>query len=140
MQKEWYTVAVPGHNKHDQSRNARETPVLLHYDMIMDEIKGRRYVAMDLKARVEARDLPDQFYNHPSRNGHVDGIMDLPIGLCVDGVATVKKDYCIGFFLFNVIMQKRFLLAILRKRNVCAIVDAEGGAHILPYGTTYDGH
>eukprot|EP00972_Heterocapsa_arctica_P024942 3676491-Heterocapsa_arctica.AAC.2 len=26
MQKEWYTVAVPGHNNHDQSRNVQETP------------------------------------------------------------------------------------------------------------------
>eukprot|EP00972_Heterocapsa_arctica_P093461 13785154-Heterocapsa_arctica.AAC.3 len=118
----------------------RETPVLLPYDMIINEMKDRRDDAMDLKARVEACDLPDQFYNHPSRNSHVDGIMDLPIGLFVDGVTTIKKDSCIGFFLFNVITQKRFLLAMYCASNVCAIADAEGGAHILPYGTTYDGH
>ena len=119
MHGEWYTVQVPGHNKHDQSRCVRPTPVLLPYDEVVEEVITSPAFASDLSAKVSSGDLPDAFYDHPNRNRHVDGIMDVPIGLFVDAVPTVKRDSCIGFFLFNIITQTRFLIAVLRKRCLC---------------------
>ena len=38
MHSQWYTVEVPGHNKHEQSRVLRKTPVLLPYDELVEEV------------------------------------------------------------------------------------------------------
>ena len=103
MHKEWYTVQVPSHNKHDQSRSLRQTPVLLPYDEVIQEVSTSPAFATDLGAKASSGELPDAFYDHPNRNGHVDGVMDVPIGLFVDAVPTVKRDSCIGFFIFNII-------------------------------------
>ena len=103
MHGEWYTVCVPSHDKHDQSRSLRQTPVLLPYEEVIEEVITSATFAANLGAKVSAGELPDAFYEHPNCNGRVDGVMDVPIGLFVDGVPTVKRDSCIGFFIFNII-------------------------------------
>ena len=119
MHGEWCTVCVPSHDKHDQSRSLRQTPVLLPYEEVIEEVITSATFATNLGAKVSAGELPDAFYEHPNCNGRVDGVMDVPIGLFVDGVPTVKRDSCIGFFIFNIITQTRFLVAVLRKRCLC---------------------
>ena len=119
MHAEWYTVDVPGHNKHDQFRCVRKTPALLPYVELMNEMQAVPGHADVLRAKVAAGDLSAAFFNHPCRGGGEDGRMDVPIGLFVDAVPTVKRYYCIGFFAFNQISQTRFLVAILRKRSLC---------------------
>ena len=121
MHGEWYTVQVPSHDKHDQSRSLRQTPVLLPYDEVIGEVMTSATFAADLGAKASSGELPDAFYEHPNRlsSGELPDAMDVPIGLFVDGVPTVKRDSCIGFFIFNIITQTRFLIAVLRKRCLC---------------------
>ena len=47
------------------------------------------------------------------------GVLNAPIGIFADGVPTVKQDSCIGFFVLSAIAETRFLVGILRKRNLC---------------------
>ena len=92
MHWEWYTVQVPSHDKHDQPRSLRQTPVLLPYDEVIGGVMTSATFAADLGAKASSGELPDAFYEHPNCNGRVDGVMDVPIGLFVDGVPTVKRD------------------------------------------------
>ena len=110
MHGEWYTVQVPSHDKHDQSRSLRQTPVLLPYDEVIGEVMTSATFAADLGAKASSGELPDAFYEHPNRlsSGEFPDALDVPIGLFVDGVPTVKRDSCIGFFIFNIITQTRF--------------------------------
>ena len=115
MHSDWYTVDVPVHNKHDQSRVIRKSPVLLPFDELAEEVANTHGFQQVLSTKVANGELSDLYHNHPNHTADT----DVPIGLFVDGVPTVKKDSCIGFFVFNVVTNARFLCAILRKRSLC---------------------
>ena len=115
MHSQWYTVEVPGHNKHEQSRVLRKTPVLLPYDELVEEVAATPGFQLILKSKIDNHELSDLYYQHPEHTSD----SDVPIGLFIDAVPTVKKDSCLGFFVFNVITGTRFLCAILRKRGLC---------------------
>ena len=119
MRAEWNTVAVPVHHKHDASRQVRQVPVLLPYDEILTEIEASPTFAANLRDAVDDNELPDAYLTHPGRQGHKDGKLDVPIGLFVDAVPTINRDSTIGFFAYNIITKRRFLCAVLRKRNLC---------------------
>jgi len=119
MNEDWYTINIPGVHKQDGNlRSLRKTPVALPYDAVIEEMQTSPGLLDTLRAKVASGDLPDAYYNHPSRGYHHE-CKDVPIGLFVDAVPTVKKDSCIGFFLYNVVSKKRFLCIALRKRCLC---------------------
>ena len=99
-------------------RPIRKTPVCIPYDEVLEEIQILSCFQEDLVRRAAAGDFGEEYDRHPLRR-HDDAVVDVPIGLFVDGVPTVKKDSCIGFFLFNVLTETRFLVTILWKRCLC---------------------
>ena len=40
----------------------------------------------------------------------------VPLGWYMDGVAFVRRDSCLGFWLINLVSNRRHLLMVLRKR------------------------
>ena len=115
----WHRIPVPGTDKACASRRIKQMPVLLPWVELEEEAAEHPEMAHELR-EAQPR-LPALYHAHPGRGPHhAKQPLPAPCGLFVDGVGSVKKDKTIGFFLFNMITQRRHLCAILRKRELCS--------------------
>ena len=67
---------------------------------------------------MTARELPTSYYEHPLVQSAA-GRPVMPVALYVDGVPTTKRDGVLGFWVYSLITLKRFLVAVLRKSELC---------------------
>lgn len=118
---EWHTIKVPSRSKAWAVRQVRDVPVLLPYAELEAEATETRAFDAELAIANTQRQLPNLYYTHPAR-AEPHGArkpLYIPTAMFVDGVPTIRGDGCIGFWLINLISQKRHLCCVLRKRGVC---------------------
>lgn len=118
----WYTLKVPSRSKGWAVRQVRATPVLLPHGELQAELEASGTYAAELQIAHDNGSLPPLFYNHPGRalGNHALERLYAPLGIFIDGVRTIAGDAAIGFWLVNLITERRHLFAVLRKRCLCS--------------------
>ena len=110
-------VNVPQYRRHHAGRTTVPTPMLLPHIPLQEEIAARPGFADELQTAIDAGDLPKSYTEHDVVKSSATPVA--PIGLYLDGVPFLKKDSVLGFWLYNVLTQRRHLIAVLRKRTLC---------------------
>ena len=118
LNQDWYTVAVPGHRKHDASRGVRHVAVKPAFEAIQEELDETPGMWTELEEQINSNVFPDCYMQHPlvvaSPRASV-----LPLGIYVDGVQYQKRDSTVAFWCINLVTGRRHLLAALPKREHC---------------------
>ena len=111
-----YYLDVPGHHKHDASRTSHSMPVQCPREALHEEVANGPSILARLEETLELNEWEDAYWQHPIVQSHE---KVLPVALYVDGVPVTNNDGFVGFFVYNLITNKRHLVAILRKSNMC---------------------
>jgi len=75
---------------------------------------------IELRAAIEARELPTTYFEHPIVTGAPPGSEPVvPVGMFVDGVPFAKKDSVIGFWFYTLTTGIRHIVAVIRKTQLC---------------------
>ena len=109
---------MPGYNRHDLTR----TTLTYHFNPGHEQLVRNMDDPSYRAAVVEKRDsgmFPRCYYEHPIVLGAAIGALVGAVGLFVDAVPYSLTDSAIGFWLFDLVTQQRFLMGVLRKRYVC---------------------
>ena len=110
-------MKVPGQGKHDLQRSEQNIHIVPGYEQMLRDIDEKiENQLVELRSRRDG--LPDQYWDHPVVLQDPESLI-YPIGIYIDGVPYSLTDGVIGFWMINLITQKRYLISLLRKRNIC---------------------
>jgi hypothetical protein len=118
MRENWYMLDVPGHSKHDVSRCIKKVAVKPAHESLADELAETVGIMQLLADRVRTEEWADNFLEHEHVKLHGPENV-IPIGLYVDGVQYQRRNNTIGFWCVNLITQRRHLMVVLQKRDLC---------------------
>lgn len=113
-----YTLAVPGHQRHDLARTMHRIPVVLGHEALADEMASDSSLSVRLAEAKEADLLPPTYFTHPIVV-NAGGAPVLPIALYCDAIPYSRTDSAIGFWLVNMVSGAHHLLVVMRKRMGC---------------------
>jgi hypothetical protein len=111
-------VSVPRYTKHDAGRSVYELPVQCPHEVLCNEVLEDPSILERLATWTREGEWPPSYYDNDVVKKSA-GKPVLPIVLYVDGVRTTRRDGVIGFWCYNLITMKRFLIALLRKSETC---------------------
>ena len=112
-----YTVATPGHSKHDCARTVHDLPVVNPHEALHEEVVANPSILVDLQRARDEGLFPPAYWENPVVRNSEQAV--LPLALYLDGVPTTTRDGVLGIFVYNLITYKRHLVAVLRKSNFC---------------------
>lgn len=116
MQKDWYNLSVPTHAKHDLSRSIKNFAANPPYEALGTELAEMPNFRKDLAAMEKT--WADNVVSHPLVREH--GVSNVvPVGIYIDGVQYQRRGSTIGFWMINLLTQRRHLLACIPKRDLC---------------------
>ena len=118
MRADLYTLDVPGHERCTLGRSPVSHSAVLGYHALAQEIAATPDFYAKLDAKVLAGFWGDLYKAHPLMRG-VRGQKVIPLALCMDGVQFQKRDSVTGFWLTNLVTDRRRLLFVLRRRLIC---------------------
>lgn len=114
-----YHLDVPGHSKHEAARCVHKLPVIPPHEALDREVLESPTLARELVESCEKSEWAANYLGHPVVQRHPPGSV-YPLVLYLDGVPFTKHDGFLAFWIYNLISNKRHLLAILRKSDMCA--------------------
>ena len=111
-----YDFEMPCHGKHDLSRSVRTCWATLPYEEIALDMAKPTF-----RTRLEERlrDMPPVYWEHPLVRASGDQERVAPLALYLDGVPYSQTDSVIGYWLICMVTGKRYMAAVLRKRQMC---------------------
>ena len=113
-------LQVPGQGKHDIERTVQSISVEPGHEQFVDDYNANTSSFQRLLAKFKSdENLPACYWNHPVVQGALAGVLVFPIALYLDGVPYSITDSVIGFWLVSLIDSRRYLIGLLRKRNLC---------------------
>lgn len=113
----FYNLIVPGQGKHDLERSEFGISIIPGYEQLIGDIDHETETEL-VKVRSKDDGLPEQYWDHPVVVNDPETLV-YPIAIYIDGVPYSLTDGVIGFWMINLINQRRYLISILRKRNIC---------------------
>ena len=113
-----YQITVPGHHKHDLERTLHPVTVMPAHEQVADDLAGDATFRNRLAERRADRSLPPAYWEHPVVRDAGDAPV-APLAFYVDGVPYSQSDSVLGWWVINLISQRRYLVAVLRKRLLC---------------------
>ena len=118
LRGEFYAFDVPGMQRWSVSRSLLRCKASLVYKEIALEI-GNTPNFFQLQERVLAPSGWLRAYqDHPVVAKHP-AEQVVPLALYMDGVPFLKRDSCLGFWVTNLVTDRRHLAVVLRKREFC---------------------
>jgi hypothetical protein len=118
LKKSMLTIPVPRYTKHDAGRSVHMLPFRAPHEVLCNEVVSDPGILTKLSALTRDGEWSDSYLEHDVvRNAPGQSV--LPCVLYVDGVRTTRRDGVIGFWVYNLISMQRFLVAILRKSELC---------------------
>jgi hypothetical protein len=113
-QQEWrYTISIPGHAKHDNSRKSHDIMVNVPHEVLHKEILEDSTILDN----IASTPWPPLYHSNPIVRTSETPV--LPLALYLDGVPSTRRDGILGFWLYNLISMKRHLICVLRKSHLC---------------------
>eukprot|EP00969_Alexandrium_andersonii_P078785 3474460-Alexandrium_andersonii.AAC.1 len=85
-----YSLKIPGHRKHDQTRDSHDEPVLVPHEVLSEEVLAQPDIKDKLEEAVQQSEWAEVYTNHPIVKASHDPV--LPLALYVDGVPVTKND------------------------------------------------
>ena len=114
----FYEAELPSHNQAYMSRELRVTPVLPIHETLIDDMVNTTGAITKLTELIAARDLPPAYFTHPVVTRFPDETV-VPIALYLDYVPYTLTDSVLGVWVRNVVTDRRYLFAVIRKRTLC---------------------
>ena len=115
---ELYEMDCPGHSKHDLSRTSHTVLCFPGHEQLADDMASDRRLRTQLREKVRQRPTPPAYHEHCVVKRWCNELV-LPILVYLDGVPYSHTDSVLGVWFGNLVTGKRYLCAILRKRNIC---------------------
>ena len=115
-----YHFCLPSFNKEDLGSGEHAFCALTPHEVAHKMMAEDPSALLRLQEAIEARDLPQSYFDHPLVRDKAEDEDILPVSLFVDGVPYSKVDSLVGFWLCNEITGQRVLLAALRKNLQCS--------------------
>jgi hypothetical protein len=113
-------LQVPSQGKHDIERSVQSVSVEPGHEQFVDDYNANTSSFQRLLAKFKSdENLPPCYWNHPVVPGALAGVLVFPVALYLDGVPYSITDSVIGFWLVSLIDSRRYLIGLLRKRNLC---------------------
>ena len=112
-----YLLPVPGHKRHDLTRTVHDVPTMPMHEVLAKELRDSATVPFKLEEARENGTLPRAYWDHPVVKASSTPV--LPVALFMDGVAYSHTDSVLGVWAINMISQKRHVVALMRKRQMC---------------------
>ena len=113
-----YTISVPGHERATLGRATIPTTVNLLHHALAEEISQTPSFWETLDDMVVRKLLPPAYYDHELVKAHPHERF-VPLLVYADGVKFQTRDNVVGFWLTNVVTQKRHFVCALRRRLLC---------------------
>ena len=112
-----YWITTPGFEKCIMGRGDVEYAANLPHRMLAEEIANIPQFDTEL-AEYVGQNMKTLVHNDPTVTAHP-GERVVPLALYCDGVAFLKRDSVLGFWLTNLVTDRRHLVLVLRKRLMC---------------------
>ena len=110
-----YVISVPMWCAHTDARVYKDFPLMLPHESFAQNYE-RQPDEFDVTT-VPSDDLPPHYAGHPVTIAR--GTRSVPIGFYSDGVPHTKKDSMLCFYWNNVLSETRYLIATVRKSDLC---------------------
>ena len=72
-----------------------------------------------MREAIETESLPTEYYHHPVVENRAEDELILPLAFFIDAVPYSQVDSVVGFWVINMITNRRCLLATLRRCMLC---------------------
>ena len=115
-----YSLSVPGHDKFELERTTHQIPTMPPHEVLADEVQqDDGSMVAKLQADLRGGAWSECFAKH---DVVVDspGVNVWPVALYLDGFPFSKRDGALAFYAYNMISDKRHLVAILRRSQMCS--------------------
>ena len=113
-----YELEAPGHSKNTLSRVTISIPVIPPHEAFDDDVVGGASFRPKLAEMLDGP-MPPTYTDHPAVQGAVEDELVVPLALYADAVPYSNTDSVLGFWVVNLVTEKRYLCAALRKRLCC---------------------
>ena len=116
----FYEVKIPSHSKVDMSRTMHTSPMLMPHETLIYDMIAEPGAITKLNEQVTSNSLPPCYYEHVVvRNNAGMSQHVVPIDVYLDFVPYTITDSVLGVWVHNIITNRRYLVAVLRKRTLC---------------------
>ena len=112
-----FLLPVPGHERHDLTRTVHEVTTMPMHEVLAKGLHDSATVPFKLEEARENGTPLRASQDH--RVVKASGTPVLPVAVFMDGVACSHTDSVLGVWAINMISQKRHLVALIRKRQMC---------------------
>ena len=110
---QYYLVDTPSHSRFDRSRHVHALPMNLPHELVERELKERPTLHEELDAAIASGRLPDSYFEHKVvKDNPTERV--LPLGLFIDGVQHTKRRSLLAIYVFSVITEQRYSVAVLK--------------------------
>ena len=110
-------LPVPGHKRHELTRTVHDVPTMPMHEVLAKELRDSATVPFKLEEARENGTLPRAYWDHPVVKASSTPV--LPVAVFMDGAAYSHTDSVLGVWAINMISQKRHVVALMRKRQMC---------------------
>lgn len=110
-------IEVPVYNKYDGSRSVEQIYAAAAHELLAQEVADNPQLHHQLEAWHSEDQLPQTYFSSPVVARHGNSVF--PVVLYLDGVKFTRTDSVQGVFLYNLLSQRRFLVAAVRKGQLC---------------------
>ena len=114
-----YTLRMQGSSRSATGRVVHDLMVFVPHERLDEWIRNQPGSLMRLADAREEGQLPEAYFEHPLVREAPPDVMHFALSLFVDGVAYSLTDTVIGFWFVDMLSERRFLFAVIRKRLVC---------------------
>ena len=114
-----YILTVPGMPRGGQTRGEIQLAVKPPHELADKSNVEDPRASVRLLEAIDANELPPIYDDHPIVRAHP-GELVMPWCLYMDGVAYSLSDTVLGIWIYNMVTGTRMLIALIRKRIVCA--------------------
>ena len=114
-----YTLRLPGTDRHSESREVFDIPVVPPHEALADELGKATGAKEKLAEAIANREWGRAYMEHPVVQRAPTGQVVWPLALYVDGVPFQRRDSLVAFVGYSLVTQTRHLLAVLRKSSMC---------------------
>ena len=113
-----YDMDIPGHNKQSLPRASLNLPTLPPRESFNNDITEDAAYSVKL-AEMLAAGMPPTYTEHPIVRNARDDELVAPLALYADAMPCSQTDSVLGFWLVNLVTQRRYLAVALKKRLCC---------------------
>ena len=113
-----YDLELAVNRKDELGRTTMEFPVMLPQEELEEELAGIPNWKEDLKRAIETKQLPKIYEEHPIVQQNELGTV-LPIGIFIDGIPYSKVDELEGYWIINMLTNRRHFIIGLRNTLKC---------------------